>query len=129
MTKKEITEDLITKYGTTLEKYYKLPSILTVDTAMNTWWYNSSDIRGLRLSNLGFGVLDSLLKIPNYPIKFENTTMNSWCLVDLSRKVKHPYYFHNNAKSSDLIIVFFDEKEAILASLFGNLKKFIESYD
>lgn len=129
MTKKEITEDLLIKHRSTLEKYYAIADILTLDTILSTWWHNSSDIRGLRLSNLGFGILDSLLKIPNYPIKFENTSINSWNLIDLSRKLKHPYFFQNNLKSPDLIIVFFDEKEAMLASLFGNLEKFIKSYD
>jgi hypothetical protein len=47
-------------------------------------------------------------------------------LLDLDHKLKHPYYLHIYKHNVDLI--FFDSKEAMLANLYGDLKKFLDNY-
>ena len=57
--------------------------------------------------------------------------LGSKTLLDLDRKLKHPYYIDLkkfNTSLEQVSLVLFDSKEAMLANLYGDLHKFLDNY-
>lgn len=101
-------------------------SSILLNQALTTWWHNLRPNGGLRLTDQGFKIFADILKLEQYQYQFPTDRyIDINLLLNLDRKLKCPYYI-NKRKSQ---IVFFGSKEAVLNSLYGDLKTFIQQYD
>ena len=100
----------------------------SVNEARVSWWFNLRNNGGMRLTPIGFQALSHDLKLEQYhytitdPLKFTQRM-----LLDLDRKLQTPYYIISEKKIPKKII-FFGSREAMLANLYGDLNRFVESY-
>jgi len=98
---------------------------ITIDQALKTWYQNIRPNGGLRLTSAGYQILQ-LLNIESWTIGFDNIKkhITQKELLSLDHKIKYPYYIDFKGKR----LVLFSSKEAMLATLYGDLKKFLENY-
>lgn len=114
-TKHEITQRLVELLPETAQ--------IPVDQALKTWYMNLRKDGGLRLTDRGYQVL-TMLDIESWPVDIDGKHIDKRGLLALDRKITFPYYI--NTKKQQLIM--FSSREAMLATLYGNLKKFLENY-
>ena len=99
----------------------------SVEDVYPLWWHNLRNNGGMRLTVVGYEVFCNDLKIENWCFPIEEHELNTRLILALDRKLQNPYYIRFNKKRA-LEIVFFDSREAVLATLYGNIKKFIDRY-
>lgn len=90
------------------------------DQAMVTWWHNLSKYGGLRLTDAGLNVFKSKLGLDSWTMSLPR--INAKLLLQLDRKLETPYHLDN--KKRELLL--FGEKEATLATLYGDLNRWLE---
>jgi len=102
-----------------------LPESLSVTTekALKTWYCNIRSSGGLRLTDYGYKVF-RFLEIESWTVPIEIKNLNKKGLLALDRKLTFPYYIDLKNKQ----IVMFSSKEAMLATLYGDLQKFLDNY-
>lgn len=96
-----------------------------VELAMKTWWYNIRPGGGLRLTDRGLAMIQDHLDIEGWKIDFDNlrNILTKKLILDMDRKIQWPYYIDIKKKS----IIFFSSRDATMASLYGDLKNWLES--
>ena len=92
--------------------------------ALKTWWQDSRDDGGLRLSPYGLDVF-KLLKIKQYEFEFFRS-LSPGLLMTLNRKLDCPYFL-KGGKSTRLIL--FGDKQAIMYAMYGDMEKFLRYLD
>jgi hypothetical protein len=97
---------------------------------INLWWLTKSS-GGLRLTDLGDQMFRKAdIQFFDYPIK-KDTKKYNWLsfLVTCGKKLKCPYYIgYNKEKDVDkLYIRLYDDRIAILLSLYGDINSYLES--
>lgn len=117
--KKKLTEALVNQLDPELG--------ITVDEAINLWWYNLRAGGGMRLTKAGYETFTRLLKLENYTYNLKPFDLDSRIMIAMDRRLQQPYYIVTK-KMMPVQIVFFGSKEAMMANLYGNIKKFIENY-
>lgn len=108
----------------------------TLDQAMVTWWANIRDNGGLRLTHHGYEILDRVLGMESWSLDLTDPDpLGTWrsritkkIILDLDRKLEWPYYLDFNPRKKTRRIVFFSSKEAIMATLYGDLESFLKQY-
>jgi hypothetical protein len=113
----------ITKLLLTLEQLHEQPPPL--DEAMRTWWQNIQDDGGLRLTYEGFYVFENLLELSSYSFELPEKLLTPKNLLAMDRRMTCPYYMVNNRKLNKIIM--FGSKEAMMATLHGDMQRFITS--
>jgi len=105
---------------------------LSIEGLYNTMWKNIRSESGFRLTSQGYTLLSKHLDLERYTINFDVViVLGSKTLLDLDRKLKHPYYIDLkkfNTSLEQVSLVLFDSKEAMLANLYGDLHKFLDNY-
>jgi hypothetical protein len=97
----------------------------SVDQAMLTWYCNIRPTGGLRLTDAGYQALEWLdLEQWTVSIADPRTTLTKSLLLALDRKLQYPYYINYKQKH----IVFFSSREAMLATLYGDVAQFLRNY-
>ncbi len=98
---------------------------------INDWWYTKST-EGLRLTMVGDEMFRKAeIQFFDLPLP-KSLNMNNWhsFLINCSRKLKCPYYIGLN-KNEDinarLFIRLYDDKIAVLVSLYGDITSYLES--
>lgn len=98
---------------------------VSVEQAMRTWYYNIRAQGGLRLTELGYQTLIKLdLEQWTVPVADPKTTLSKRLLLELDRKLQYPYYIDYRKK----MLVFFSSREAMLATLYGDVAQFLRNY-
>jgi hypothetical protein len=115
LNKLTLTQELITRY----------PDAPPLDEAMRTWWQNIQDDGGLRLTYVGFHVFENLLELNSYSFELSEKLLTPKNLLVLDRRMTCPYYMVNNRKLNK--IVMFGSREAMMATLHGDMQRFITS--
>jgi len=115
LNKFQLTQELITRY----------PDAPSLDDAMVTWWQNIRDDGGLRLTYKGFYVFENLLELSSYSFELPEKLLTPKNLLALDRRMTCPYYMVNNRKLNKLVM--FGSKEAMMATLHGDMQRFITS--
>jgi hypothetical protein len=110
-----LTQELITRY----------PDAPLLDEAMVTWWQNIRDDGGLRLTSQGFYVFENLLELESYSFELPEKLLTPNNLIALDRHMASPYYIVNNRKFNKLVM--FGSREALMATLHGDMQRFIKS--
>jgi hypothetical protein len=117
--KQKLTETLVAQLDPELG--------VTVDEAYRTWWINIRAGGGMRLTDTGYNAFTKLLKLEHYDYNLDPFDLDSKIIVAMDRRLQQPYYIVSKKKMPTQII-FFGSKEAMMANLYGNIKKFIDNY-
>lgn len=117
--KRKLTETLVQQLDPDLG--------ITADTALNLWWYNLRAGGGMRLTKEGYETFTRLLKLEHYDYNLKPFDLDSRLMIAMDRRLQQPYYIVTK-KMMPVQIVFFGSKEAMMANLYGNIKKFIDNY-
>lgn len=117
--KRKLTEELVQH----LPEQFKI----AVDEAIPLWWHNLKAGGGMRLTREGYETFTKLLELEHYDYNVDPLTITSRMIITLDRKLQQPWYvkFH---KQMPKTLVFFGSKEAMMANLYGDLKRFLENY-
>ena len=117
--KKKLTEELVQH----LPDRFKI----SAEEALPMWWYNLRAGGGMRLTNIGYETFTKILELEHYEYHVQPFDITSRMIIALDRKLQQPWYvkFH---KQMPKTLIFFGSKEAMMANLYGDLKRFIDSY-
>ena len=104
-----------------LKELGKSTNDLVVAEYMPLWWKNSrnKDSGGLRLTDLGFEVLQQL-DLATYDVPYpRDVPLSTQVIIHLDKFINCPYYLTNRS------IIVTNEKKAVELSLFsGDLRKY-----
>ena len=75
--------------------------------------------------NEGFYVFENLLELSSYSFDLSEKLLTPRNLLALDRRMTCPYYMVNNRKLNKLVM--FGSKEAMMATLHGDMQRFITS--
>ena len=96
--------------------------------AFNAWWCNLRSTGGLRLTTIGYMTFVDYLDLAQYEFRILDAhEFNLRTVITLDRQLELPYYIVVK-KGIPLSVIFFGSKEAMMANLYGDIKKFIDSY-
>ena len=117
--KKKLTEELISL----------LPEEerISPQSARIAWWFNLRRNGGMRLTKIGYETLAHQIELAYYEYNVEPFSINSKMIIALDRKLQQPWYLYT-VKMMPRTLVFFGSKEAMMANLYGDLKKFLDNY-
>jgi len=122
MNKKTITDTLL--------KMLPESRQIDLDQAMKTWWANIRRDGGMRLTDLGYEIMHDVLKLESWALDLsdrERVIFPKRVILDLDRKLAWPYYLDVNIKRKRRRIVFFGSREAMMATMYGDLQKWLAS--
>ena len=103
---------------------------MTEDLAMKTWWANIRRDGGLRLTDLGYEIMHDVLGLESWQLDLadqERQIFTKRLILGLDRKLEWPYYIEVSVKKKRRRIVFFGSREAMMASMYGDLQKWVDS--
>ena len=113
--KREITHRLVELLGNGHE----------LEPALLTWYVNIRPTGGFRLTAKGYTVLKTLeLESWHVDLSANKPMMSKRLLLELDHKLQWPYYIDGKNKQ----LIFFSSKEAMLATLYGDLPAFLRQY-
>ena len=101
--------------------------VVTEAEACALWWFNIKRKGGMRLTRLGYDVFVNQLELDRYEYTVDPFSINSRMILALDRKLQQPWFIVSH-KQMPRSIVFFGSKEAMMANLYGDLKKFLDNY-
>ena len=107
----------------------------SIDQAMITWWANIRRDGGMRLTNHGYKIMHDLLGLESWQLELPNpddvgavrARIDKKTILDLDRKLEWPYYLDFDARRKRRRIVFFGSREAMMATLYGDIKSWLSS--
>lgn len=107
----------------------------TIDQAMVTWWANIRKDGGLRLTKHGYEILHNVLKLESWEFDLTNpdaagawkAPINKKIILSMDRKLKWPYYLDFSPRKKTQRVVFFGSQEAMMVTMYGNLKFWLDS--
>ena len=100
------------------------------DQAMVTWWANIRPEGGLRLTRHGYEILHDVLQYESWSLDLSGqsyTSMNKRVILDLDRKLEWPYFIDFNPRKKTRRIVLFGSREAMMATMYGDLARWLEN--
>ena len=103
--------------------------------AMKTWWANIRPQGGLRLTQHGYHIMHDVLQLESWqmdlsgmdPSHPSRSQMTKKIILDLDRKLAWPYYLDFNLRKKRRRIVFFGSREAMMATMYGDLNQWLDS--
>ena len=93
---------------------------------MITWWANIRRDGGLRLTHHGYEIMHDVLKLESWELVLSDGIKKK-IVLDLDRKLQWPYYLDFNSRKKTKRIVFFGSREAMMATMYGNLEPWLAS--
>ena len=98
---------------------------LTVEEAMLHWYTNIRNNGGMRLTIHGQNTF-KMLGLDSWSVQLNDIkiTMSKTMLLELDRKLTYPYFIDYKNKE----IVFYSSKEAMMATLYGDIKSWLANY-
>ena len=100
------------------------------DQAMRTWWANIRRDGGMRLTATGYEMMHDVLKLESWRLDLAEEPRQIFTkrlILDLDRKLEWPYYIEVNIRKKVRHIVFFGSREAMMATMYGDLKQWLDS--
>ena len=114
--KNEITKRLVELAGHT--------DRVDLETALKTWYQNIRPTGGLRLTTYGYKMFKSMhIESWVWAWPEQKGYIDKRLLLDMDRKMEYPYYINSKKRE----IVFFSSREAMMATLYGDIKKWLEN--
>lgn len=106
----------------------------TAEQAMITWWANIRSEGGLRLTHHGYCIMHEILKLESWELDLTDgppgghrARVDKKTILALDRKLKWPYYLEFDARKKRRRIIFFGSREAMMATMYGDLEKWLAS--
>lgn len=100
----------------------------SIDHAMITWWANIRPEGGLRLTRHGYDIMHDVLKLESWELDLtDHLRIDKRVILDLDHKLEWPYYLDFNVRKKHRRIVFFSSREAMMATMYGDLQKWLAS--
>jgi hypothetical protein len=100
---------------------------LDLETALQRWWVNLRATGGLRLTDLGREVFSSIAGYESFEFETSADILTGRNLVALDRKMSEPYHLQKNRKTA--VLTMFGSREAMMASLYGDIQRFIDNLE
>jgi len=97
---------------------------------MRTWWANIRRTGGMRLTDLGYQMLHDVLKLESWELDLrdhERVVFTKRLILDLDHKLEWPYFIEVNMKKKRRRIVFFGSREAMMATMYGDIERWLAS--
>ena len=117
--KKQLTHDLVQQLDPELG--------VTEKVAMRTWWHNTRPKGGMRLTTVGYAVFSKDLDLAQYSFDLDNPfVLNGTMILEMDQKLQMPYYIL--ARTGLRKIILFGSSEALIATLYGDFKRWLDSY-
>jgi len=101
----------------------------SIDNAMITWWANIRRDGGLRLTNAGYEMMHDVLRLDSWELDLSDRprpALTKKLILEMDRKLEWPYYLDFNPRKKKNRVVFFSSREAMLATLYGDLESFLK---
>lgn len=98
-----------------------------LDDAIVYFWMNIREGGGFRLTVNGFNVLTKILKLDTFEIPIDPHHITKRNLIALDRKLAAPYYIAVR-RVGEPKLVLFSSKEAVMASLYGDLNSYLQTH-
>jgi len=107
----------------------------TAEQAMITWWANIRSEGGMRLTHHGYNIMHDVLKLESWQLDLSETDdakmfrsrVTKRAILAMDRKLQWPYYLDFNARKKTRRIIFFGSREAMMATMYGDLQKWLDS--
>jgi hypothetical protein len=102
----------------------------SIQSAMKTWWANIRQDGGMRLTDLGYEIMHDVLRLESWEVDLQDyarVVFTKRLILDLDRKLQWPYYIEVNIKKKKRRIVFFGSREAMMATMYGDLERWLAS--
>ena len=96
----------------------------TAEDVIPIWWVNIRNTGGLRLTGLGYQTL-KLMDIESWTVDLDPSKFDRNLILLLDRKLQAPYYIEIEKKLARRLIMF-SSREAMMATLYGDLKTFLK---
>ena len=97
---------------------------------MRTWWANIRRDGGMRLTDLGYQILHDVLKLESWELDLrdhEREVFTKRLILDLDHNLEWPYFIEINMKKKRRRIVFFGSREAMMATMYGDIERWLAS--
>ena len=107
-----------------------MPYQQSIDSAMKTWWANIRRDGGMRLTEAGYEIMHNVLHLESWELDLsdqEKVVFTKRLILDLDRKLEWPYYIQISMKKKRRRMVFFGSREAMMATMYGDLEKWLAS--
>ena len=92
-----------------------------VSTAMQTWWLNLRKEGGYRLTRQGYTMFTEVFRLTHWSADLKG--VQHAMLLELDRKLEWPYYLDGKHHK----IIFFSSREAMMATLYGDVKAWLSN--
>ena len=105
----------------------------SVDQAMITWWANIRPEGGMRLTRHGYEIMHDVLKLESWELDLSGqedprrSRITKRTVLGLDRKLEWPYFLDFNPRKKTRRIVFFGSREAMMATMYGDLERWLAS--
>ena len=100
---------------------------LSLEQAINVWWYSKNNSTGLRLTDIGYRALINDCKLQQYSFDIDHITPTSRVILQLSKLIKCPYYIQPQ-KTRWIYLHLFGSRQAVELTLYGDLKLYLNSF-
>ena len=97
-----------------------------IDDAVVYFWMNIRDAGGYRLTRNGYNVLTQVLKLETFEIPIDPKQVTKRNLIALDRRLAAPYYIAVR-RVGEPKLVLFSSREAVVASLYGDLNSYLQT--
>ena len=104
----------------------------STDHAMRTWWANIRRDGGMRLTTTGYEMMHDVLKLESWRLDLtheERQIFTKRLILGLDRKLEWPYYIEVSVKKKRRRIVFFGSREAMMATMYGDIERWLATVD
>lgn len=122
--KKEITEAILSELPQC--NWHDMP----LDTVVFRWWVTGRGGFGLRLSDEGVSAFaEANIEYYEFPLGASKKPFSPEAFIqELSKKIACPYYIGvNNNKKTAPVIKLYDNKIAMMMTLYGTLREYLDS--
>lgn len=109
----------------------------SIDQAMVTWWANIRRDGGFRLTQHGYEIMHDVLKLESWELDLTDPDdKGAWrsritkkIILEMDRKLEWPYFLDFNARKKSKRVVFFGSREAMMATMYGDIERWLASID
>lgn len=115
------------RHALTQKLLQELDPTLDLDTVYSAWWWDARTGGGLRLTNQGFEILAKVINLAHWQFVIEDSVLTPRNLLALDRFMTCPYYLKRQRRQYKLVL--FGDKESMMASLYGDIERFIASLE
>ena len=118
--KEQITQAILEQLPDEVRQGFK-----DLDDAIMYFWMNIRNDSGLRLTLNGYNILTKILKMTGYEVDINPAHITKRTILQLDRQLSAPYYI-SVKKAGAPKIVLFSSREAMMASLYGDIRSWLE---